>query len=173
MNCSTCKKPITKEEAYLYKRGHHHLECLQERGVTKVTINNAWKKEREYGKGEWEYDELIQYLMDNYEGYNPNFSRKVSEIVCGERKDCHRIPANELYEIFTNMKEYLSKKSAHITDMEHKFYFDLVVVIGSYGKYLDWKRKNERISKVELPSKVEIKRKAEDKRYLDIEDILF
>ena len=173
MLCTHCKKSITKNESCLYKHGHFHATCLEEKGVTKKAINTAWKKEQEYSKLEWEYDELIQYLMLQYDGYSPNFSRKITEIVLGGRKDCCKIHARELYDMFTNMKEYLSKKSAHIQDVEHKFYFDLVVVIGSYGKYLDWKRKNENVNKIELPSKVEIKCKIEEKKSLDIDDLLF
>ena len=163
MLCTHCKKPITKNESCLYKHGHFHATCLEEKGVTKKAINTAWKKEQEYSKLAWEYDELIQYLMLQYDGYSPNFSRKITEIVLGERKDCCKIPARELYDMFTNMKEYLSKKSAHIQDVEHKFYFDLVVVIRSYGKYLDWKRKNKEDNEIEIIKPVEIKRNKQKK----------
>ena len=173
MLCTHCKKPITKNESCLYKHGHFHATCLEEKGVTKKAINTAWKKEQEYSKLEWEYDELIQYLMLQYDGYSPNFSRKITEIVLGERKDCCKIPARELYHMFTNMKEYLSKKSAHIQDVEHKFYFDLVVVIGSYGKYLDWKRKNKEDNEIEIIKPVEIKRNKQKKEEVIISNIEF
>lgn len=173
MLCTHCKKPITKNESCLYKNGHYHINCLEEKGTTKKAINTAWKKEQEYSKLEWEYDELIQYLMSEYDGYNPNFSRKVSEIVLGNRKDCAKISARELYDMFTNMKEYLNKKSAHIQDIEHKFYFDLVVVIGSYGKYLDWKRKNKEDNEIEIIKPVEIKRNKQKKEEVIISNIEF
>ena len=172
MLCKHCGKSLLKNDSYYYKNTHYHLECMQEIGATKKGIENAWKKEREYSQLEWEYDELVQHLMKRYNGYNPNFSRKISEIICGERKDCARISAKELLEMWEKMSEKLAKASGHITDTEHKFYYDLCVVISFYPKYLDWKRKKEtRVE--EMPKPIIIKRKETENKTLDLDSLLF
>jgi hypothetical protein len=175
------EKPIksvdTEKDLFLKddKGKYYHLECFRQHLIKRKKImdeeiidqiTGEWVAKTEIEvKESTEKDKFLKWIINFYDGSLPAyFLKKLQSIREGKHESINEpITYETMLDIYQYMANYLQKRAAtmKIENVTQRMNYDLAVVIGNYGDYKRFKRKQHgfSVNKEEINKQIKVDNK--------------